>query len=114
MKVSFIDNADYKAICSDKKDLEILAKINNKLEKLTEAKIARLEKQRYEQKQAREEQHRQQLLALERQKLVEQQRANKRAEQQRDSAEFQQGMNNLTNQINNMTPKTYNLNVFHY
>jgi len=114
VKVSFIDNADYKAICSDKKDLEILAKINNKLEKLTEAKIARLEKQRYEQKQAREEQHRQQLLALERQKLVEQQRANKRAEQQRDSAEFQQGMNNLTNQINNMTPKTYNLNVFHY
>ena len=114
VKVSFIDNDEYKDICNPKSELALMQKINEKLNKLTEAKIAKLEKERYTAQQQKEEQYRQQQLAIERQRLNEQRRANKEAEDDRDYATIQQGLKNTTDSINNMIPKTYNLNVFHY
>jgi hypothetical protein len=91
-----MDNDDYKDMCSPKQE------------------IARLEKQRYEEQQQKEEQHRQDILRLERERLAEINRHNSRIEAQEDSRQFQQSLDNLNKQIRDMTPKTYNVNVFHY
>lgn len=114
VKVSFMDNDEYKNLCNPKSELALMQKINEKLNKISEAKIAKLEQERYTAQQQKEEQHRQQQLAIERQRLNEQRRANKEAEDDRDYATIQQGLKNTTDSINNMIPKTYNLNVFHY
>jgi len=125
VKVNFMDNDDYKEICNSKYDQEIFAKINEKMKKITdakntklkqesEAKIAKLAQEKYTAQQQKEERQRQQLLSLERQRLAEIERANRATEKDRSSAQFQQGMKNLTDQINNMTPKTYNVNMYHY
>jgi hypothetical protein len=114
VKVKFMDNNEYKEICHPKSELAIIKKINNKLNKLSEAKIAKLEKERYTAQQQKEEQNRQELLQIERNRLSEIRRHNQETEAAADAAHFQQGMKNLTDQINNMTPKTYNVNMFHY
>ena len=98
----------------------IIKKINTKLDKISEAKIAKLEQEKYNAQQQKEEQHRQELLSLERNRLAEIRRHNQETEAAADAAHFQQGMKNLTDQINNMTPKTYNVNhmgsvnMYHY
>lgn len=120
VKVTFMDNDDYKDICHPKSELSIMKKINTKLDKISEAKIAKLEQEKYNAQQQKEEQHRQELLSLERNRLAEIRRHNQETEAAADAAHFQQGMKNLTDQINNMTPKTYNVNhmgsvnMYHY
>lgn len=120
VKVTFMDNDDYKDICHPKSELTIMKKINAKLDKISEAKIAKLEQEKYNAQQQKEEQHRQELLSLERNRLAEIRRHNQETEAAADAAHFQQGMKNLTDQINNMTPKTYNVNhmgsvnMYHY
>lgn len=114
VKVNFMDNDDYKEICNSKYDQEIFTKINEKMKKESEAKIAKLAQERYTVQQQKEERQRQELLSLERQKIAEIERANRATEKARSSAQFQQGLKNLTDQINNMTPKTYNVNMYHY
>lgn len=114
VKVSFMDNDEYKDICNPKSELALMQKINEKLNKISEAKIAKLEQERYTVQQQKEEQHRQELIQLERNRLAEITRHNQEAEAAVDTANFQQGMKNLTDQINNMTPKTYNVNMYHY
>jgi len=114
VKVSWMDNDDYKDICSPKREIALMKKINAKLQKISEEKIARLEKQKYEEQQQKEEQHRQEMLNLERARLAEINRHNARVEAQEDSRQFSQSLNNLNKQIRDMTPKTYNVNVFHY
>jgi len=110
IKVKFMDNNEYNEICHPKSELAIMKKINNKLNKISEAKIAKLEKERYTAQQQKEEQHRQELLQMERNRLSEIRRHNQETEAATDASHFQQGMKNLTDQINNMTPKTYNIN----
>lgn len=114
VKVNFMDNDEYKNICNPKSELALMQKINAKLDKISEAKIAKLEQEKYNAQQQKEEQHRQELLQLERNRLAEIRRHNKEQEAAADAAHFQQGMKNLTDQINNMTPKTYNVNMYHY
>ena len=114
VQVTWMDNNDYKDICNPKREIALMKKINAKLQKISEEKIARLEKQRYDQQQQKEEQHRQDILRLERERLSEINRHNSRIEAQEDSRQFQQSLNNLNQQIRDMTPKTYNVNVFHY
>ena len=84
------------------------------LNKISEEKIARLEKQRFNEQQQKEEAHRQEMLNLEKQKLLEIQRHNIMVEVQENKRRNQQGWKNLNDQINNMTPKIYNVNVMHY
>jgi hypothetical protein len=120
VKVKFMDNNEYKEICSNKKEFAVMQKINDKLNKISEEKIARLEKQKFNEQQQKEEQHRQEMLSMERNRLSEIQRHNMAAEAQADADHRQQGWKNLTDQINNMTPKTYNvnhmgsINMYHY
>lgn len=114
VKVTFMDNNEYKDICNPKKELVLMQKLNEKLNKISEAKIAKLEQEKYTAQQQKEEQHRQELVQLERNKLAEISRHNQEAESAANTANFQQSMKNLTDQINNMTPKTYNVNMFHY
>jgi len=114
VKVDWMDNDDYKDICNPKREIALMKKINAKLQKISEEKIARLEKQKHEEKQQKEEAHRQEMLNMERQRLAEIKRHNSRIEDQEDSRQFQQSLNNLNKQIRDMTPKTYNVNVFHY
>ena len=114
IKVSWMDNDDYKEICNPKREIALMKKTNAKLQKISEEKIAILEKQKYKEQQQKEEQHRQKMLNLERARLAEIQRHNARVEQQEDSRQFQQSLDSLNKQIRDMTPKTYNVNVFHY
>jgi len=114
VKVDWMDNDDYKNICSPKQEIALMKKVNAKLQKISEEKIARLEKQRYAEQQQKEEQHRQEILRLERERLAEINRHNARIEAQEDSRQFQQSLDSLNKQIRDMTPKTYNVNVFHY
>ena len=100
-----MDNNEYKEICHPKSELAIMKKINNKLKKISEEKIAKLEKERYT-----AQQHRQELVQIERNRISEIRRYNQETESAANAAHFQQGMKNLTDQINNMTPKTYNVN----
>ena len=121
IEVKFMDNDEYKAICYGKREQELFARINKKLEKLTEEKIVRLEQQRYKAQQQQKERHRQETLASERQRLAEQRRHNReqeaaaqQANYNQSRANFNQSMKNLNDQINSWRPKTYNVNVFHY
>lgn len=114
VKVDWMDNDDYKDICSPKREIALMKKVNAKLQKISEEKIARLEKQKYEEQQQKEEQHRQNVLRLERERLLEIKRHNARIEAQEDSRQFKQSLDSLNKQIRDMTPKTYNVNVFHY
>ena len=114
VKVNFMDNGDYKEICSNKKDLVILQKIYNKLDKISKEKIERLNKQRFTAQQQEAEKYRKKKLAMEQSKLLEIQRHNMAVESQAQSDHMQQGWKNLNEQINNITPKTYNVNVYSY
>jgi len=114
VKVTWMDNDEYKEICNLKSEIALMKKINDKLHKISKEKISRLEKQRFNEQQEKEEAHRQDILNLERKRLSEIQRHNMTAERQEDKRRSQQGWKNLTEQINNMTPKTYNVNVMHY
>jgi len=106
VKVTFMDNNDYKLICNNyQREKELFTKINDKLERLTKEKIARLEQQRYSQQQVKEEQYRQQQLAIERQKLAAQQAQAKATQQAADDAAW----NNTMQNIRNNTPKFYNV-----
>ena len=113
VKVTFMDNNDYKLICNNyQREKELFTKINDKLERLTKEKIARLEQQRYSQQQAKEEQYRQQQLAIERQRLAAQQAQAKAAQSAASAASqanFQNSLNNLNKQIQNDRPKFYNV-----
>lgn len=106
VKVGFMDNDDYKLICNNyQKEKELFTKINDKLERLTKEKIARLEQQRYTAQQQKEEQYRQQQLAIERQRLAAQQQQARAAQQAADDAAW----NNTMQNIRNNTPKFYNV-----
>lgn len=97
VKVSFMDNNEYKEICSDKKDLELFEKINKKVEKLTLEKIARLEQQRYQQSQIEEKRKHDQMLALEKERLA---LIQKQYEEQK-SSEAWRSFNQSLQQLNN-------------
>lgn len=97
VKVSFMDNEEYKEICDSKYEKELFSKINTKLEKLSKEKIARLEAQRFNEQQKQQEQYRQQQLALERQNIEEQRRQAAAAE----SANTQRYWNSLNQLFQN-------------
>lgn len=109
IKVSFMDNDDYKSICNNKKEKELYSKINDKLQKMSKEKITRLEQQRYNEQQRQQEQYRNQQLEIERQKLAAQQSQAQAAQmnayfnQQRMN---QQGFQNLNNSLNNSWNET--------
>lgn len=113
VKVGFMDNDDYKLICNNyQKEKELFTKINDKLERLTKEKIARLEQQRYTAQQQKEEQYRQQQLAIERQRLAAQQQQARAAQDAADAASWanvQNSINNLNQQLQNNRPKFYNV-----
>lgn len=113
VKVTFMDNDDYKLICNNYQiEKELFTKINDKLERLTKEKIARLEQQKFEQQQAKEEQYRQQQLAIERQRLAAQQAQARAAQDAADAASWanvQNSINNLNQQLQNNRPKFYNV-----
>lgn len=113
VKVTFMDNNDYKLICNNyQREKELFTKINDKLERLTKEKITRLEQQRYTAQQQKEEQYRQQQLAIERQRLAAQQAQAKAAQSAASAASqanFQNSLNNLNKQIQNDRPKFYNV-----
>lgn len=113
VKVGFMDNHDYKLICNNyQKEKELFTKINDKLERLTKEKIARLEQQRYTAQQQKEEQYRQQQLAIERQRLATQQQQARAAQDAADAASWanvQNSINNLNQQLQNNRPKFYNV-----
>ena len=112
LKIDFMDNDEYKELCENKYEKELFAKINAKFQKITEEKIAKLEEQRFNQQQAKEEQYRQQLLAIERQKLAAQQSQARAAQDTADAANqanFQNSLNNLNQQLQNNSPKFYNV-----
>ncbi|ABB44629.1 hypothetical protein Suden_1351 [Sulfurimonas denitrificans DSM 1251] len=113
VKVDFMDNENYKLICNNyQREKELFTKINDKLERLTKEKIARLEQQRYTAQQQKEEQYRQQQLAIERQKMEAQQAQAKAARDVADEASmanFQNSLNNLNQQLQNNKPKFYNV-----
>lgn len=98
VKVDFMNNEDYKSICSNQKEKELYTKINNKLERLTKEKIAKLEQQRYNEQQKQQEQYKQQQLTLERQRLETQQKQARAAQDAADAA----GWQNLNQSIQNM------------
>ena len=104
VKVDFMDNEEYKEICDDKAEKELLAKVDAKLQKITQEKIAKLEQQRFSAQQQKEEQYRQQQLAIERQRLEEQRNQTKAMRDVSDSVDFmgaQQYLNDLKQQQNN-------------
>ena len=105
-----MDNNDYKAICSNKAELAVMQLVSDKLDKMSQEKIARLENQRFNENQQKEQQHRQEMLAMERARLTEIKRHNSAAEAQASSDHLQQGWKNLNDQIRSMTPKTINVN----
>jgi len=110
VKVTFMDNSEYKAICSNKAELAVMQLVSDKLNKISQEKIARLENQRFNENQQKEQQHRQEMLAMERARLTEIKRHNSAAEAQASSDHLQQGWKNLNDQIRSMTPKTINVN----
>ncbi len=113
VKVNFMDNDDYKLICNNyQREKELFTKINDKLERLTKEKIARLEQQRYTAQQQKEEQYRQQQLAIEKQRLAAQQQQARAAQDAADAASWanvQNSINNLNQQLQNNRPKFYNV-----
>jgi hypothetical protein len=114
IKVSFMDNDEYKKICSNASDIIVLKKIQNKLEKLSKDKIAKLEQQRFKNQQQKEEQHRQQMLSLERQKIQQQQAHYNQQQRNYQQKRNDDAWDSLNKQIRDMTPKTYNVNMYHY
>ena len=110
VKVTFMDNNDYKAICSNKAELTVMQLVSDKLDKMSQEKIARLENQRFNENQQEEQQHRQEMLAMERARLTEIKRHNSAAEAQANSDSIQRSWKNLNDQLRSMTPKTINVN----
>ena len=110
VKVTYMDNNDYKAICSNKAELAVMQLVSDKLDKMSQEKIARLENQRFNENQQKEQQHRQEMLAMERARLTEIQRHNSAAEAQANSDSIQRSWKNLNDQLRSMTPKTINVN----
>jgi hypothetical protein len=110
VKVTFMDNSEYKAICSNKAELAVMQLVSGKLDKMSQEKIARLENQRFNENQQKEQQHRQEMLAMERARLTEIQRHNSAAEAQANSDSIQRSWKNLNDQLRSMTPKTINVN----
>lgn len=111
VKVNFMDNEEYKEVCDDKAEKELMAKVDAKLQKITQAKIAKLEQQRYTQQQQKEEQYRQQQLAIERQKLEAQQRQAKAAQDAADAASSQNLNQTFQNINQNMQMQQLNNNL---
>jgi hypothetical protein len=110
VKVTFMDNNDYKAICSNKAELAVMQLVSDKLDKMSQEKIARLENQRFNENQQEERQHREEMLAMERARLTEIKRHNSEAEAQANSDSIQRSWKNLNDQLRSMTPKTINVN----
>jgi hypothetical protein len=110
VKVTFMDNSEYKAICSNKAELAVMQLVSDKLNKMSQEKIARLENQKFNEQQQKEQQYRQDMLAMERARLTEIQRHNSAAEAQARADHSQQQWKNLNDQIRSMTPKTINVN----
>lgn len=110
VKVTYMDNNDYKAICSNKAELAVMQLVSDKLDKMSQEKIARLENQRFNENQQKEQQHRQEMLAMERARLTEIQRHNSAVEAQANSDSIQRSWKNLNDQLRSMTPKTINVN----
>ncbi|GLQ33000.1 hypothetical protein [Litoribrevibacter albus] len=105
--VDFMSLAEYKDICNESKTQEQARKIKSKLERLTKQRIQALENLKYQQSQQQQERARQQALALEAARLNELKRHNQ-------AKEKQAAISNFTEKMNNMIPKTYNVNVFTY
>lgn len=113
IKVDFMDNDEYKEICENKYEKELFTKINNKLQKITEEKIAKLKEEKYQEQKAKEEQYRQQQLAIEEQKLAAQRRQATAAEDASDTEYFNQSLQNLNNQLDRMNSRNnFNQNRF--
>lgn len=106
VKVSFMDNDEYKIVCNNQKEKTLYSKVQDKLERITKEKIARLEQQRFSQQQAKEEQYRQQQLTIERQKMEQQRRQAAAAEE----ANNQRAWDSLNQSIQNMNTNMYRQN----
>lgn len=106
VRVSFMDNDEYKVVCNNQKEKTLYSKVQDKLERITKEKIAKLEQQRYSQQQAKEEQYRQQQLAIERQKMEQQRRQAAAAEE----ANNQRAWDSLNQSIQNMNTNMYRQN----
>lgn len=102
IKIDFMDNEEYKEICEDKAEKELMAKVDAKLQKINQEKIAKLEQQRYTTQQQKEEQYRQQQLSLERQRLEAQQRQAKATEEAAGAAADRANWDRVNNTINNI------------
>lgn len=111
IKVDFMDNEEYKEICEDKAEKELMAKIDTKLQKITQERIAKLEQQRYTAQQQKEEQYRQQQFNLERQKVDAQQRQAKAAQDAADAASTQNLNQTFQNINQNLQMQQLNNNL---
>jgi len=107
VKVHFMDNEEYKEVCNSQYEKDLFTKINAKLERISKAKIAKLEHQRDVHQQAEQEQYRQKQLEIERQRLAIQ-------KQQAEDAEYQSIQRNLQNQTNSIRQQTENNRVKFY
>jgi hypothetical protein len=114
VKIDFMDNEEYKEICNSQYEKDLFTKVTKQLEQIQKEKIAKLKQQRFNRQQKQQEQYRQQQLTIEKQKLAEQQRHNVQQQKNYSSQQLQNSFNRLNQQLRDMTPKTHNVNVFHY
>lgn len=105
VKVTFMDNSEYKEICEEKDELELRAKIDRKLANLEKEKAASLQKQQQEQSQQKQnvqmnqqQAYQQQQLELQRQQLAQQQKQYEEQQIQNSLKSFSQSMEKMNNQ----------------
>lgn len=112
IKIDFMDNDEYKEPCEGKYEKELFAKINAKLQKVSQEKIAKLEQQRNSELQKRQEQYRQQQLIIEKKKLAIQQAQAEAFQNAADSAAWQNFNQSIQNMNYNNQMQQLNNNLF--
>lgn len=98
VKVSFMDNSEYKEICEDKDELQLQAKIENKLANLQREKAAMQQK---ETQQAQNEQYRQQQAYQQKQLELQRQQLEQQKKQYQDE-QIQRSLDSLGRSADNM------------
>lgn len=102
VKVSFMDNSEYKEICEDKDELQLQAKIENKLANLQREKAAMLQqKQQKETQQAQNEQYRQQQAYQQKQLELQRLQLEQQKKQYQDE-QIQRSLDSLGRSADNM------------
>lgn len=102
VKVTFMDNSEYKDICVEKDELELQAKIDKKLANLEKEKAASLQKQQQEQFQQKQNEQMRQQQTYQQQQLniqrQQQQKAERAAQEQLDAIDSLQHKYNFDRQ----------------